>query len=164
MSSKNIRIRVAAVIFKNGKLLLVRHEKPDPASNDIMTYWLLPGGGVEFGEPLGEALEREILEETGLKIKTGKILFISDTIPHDKHRHILHIMFEAHVTGGKLETRPQDRLVEAKFHSLAELGTLTIYPPIGNLLKKLKPEDLSRADEIYLGNLWNKPFINRLSS
>lgn len=161
--NKSIRIRVGAVIWQDDNLLLVRHERKDPASGNIMTYWLLPGGGVEFGESLSEALEREVLEETRLKVKIGPLLFVSDTIPPDLHRHILHLMFAAYKISGDMEVVPDSRLVEAKFHSLAELDTLTIYPPIGNILKKLKPVDPGRAGrtDIYLGNLWDKPFIRR---
>lgn len=162
-SSNIVRVRVSCVVFEDDRLLLVRHEKPDPETGIIMTYWLLPGGGVEFGESLPEALARELMEETGLKIKTGALLYVSDTIPPDKHRHILHIIFAAEIIGGSLEVRPQDRLVEAKFHPLTELDGLTIYPPIVSILKKLNPGNFSGVD-VYLGNLWNNHFINRLGS
>jgi ADP-ribose pyrophosphatase YjhB (NUDIX family) len=54
------RIRVAAILRWNGRILLLRHEKP---SGEV---WLLPGGGVRVGESLVSALHRELLEETGL--------------------------------------------------------------------------------------------------
>ncbi|MFP4173447.1 MAG: NUDIX domain-containing protein, partial [Candidatus Hydrogenedentota bacterium] len=59
------RIRVAAIAVRDGAILLVRHEKHGER------YWLLPGGGVDFGETLTEALAREVREETGLAIEVG---------------------------------------------------------------------------------------------
>ena len=54
------RIRVSAILRWKGRLLLCRHEKPGKE------YWLLPGGGVNSGESLVDALHREIAEEIGI--------------------------------------------------------------------------------------------------
>ena len=54
------RIRVSAILKWQGRVLLCRQEKPGKE------YWLLPGGGVEGGETLDEALRRELGEELGL--------------------------------------------------------------------------------------------------
>ena len=54
------RIRVSAILRWQGRVLLCRQEKPGKE------YWLLPGGGVEGGETLMEALVRELREEVGL--------------------------------------------------------------------------------------------------
>lgn len=55
-SEQHPRVRVAAIIEQDGSVLMVRHEK------GADTYWLLPGGGVDFGESLVTALERELRE------------------------------------------------------------------------------------------------------
>ena len=54
------RIRVSAVLGWRGQILLCRHEKPGKE------YWLLPGGGVDGGESLTDALQRELSEELGI--------------------------------------------------------------------------------------------------
>ena len=54
------RIRVSAILMWQGRILLCRQEKPDKE------YWLLPGGGVDAGETLVEALRRELREELGV--------------------------------------------------------------------------------------------------
>ena len=54
------RIRVSAVLRWRGAILLCRHEKPGKE------YWLLPGGGVDSGESLVDALRRELAEEIGI--------------------------------------------------------------------------------------------------
>ena len=54
------RIRVAAILRWEGRILLLRHQKP---AGEV---WLLPGGGVRVGESLVSALRRELFEETGL--------------------------------------------------------------------------------------------------
>ena len=54
------RIRVSALLRWNDRVLLCRHEKPGKE------YWLLPGGGVNTGESLVDALHRELWEELGI--------------------------------------------------------------------------------------------------
>src|ERR1700710_2536895 len=58
------QLAVSAVIFRNGKILLVRRAR-SPGKG----FYSLPGGRVEFGESLHTALHREVDEETGLKIE-----------------------------------------------------------------------------------------------
>ncbi len=55
-------MRVTAVIVKEDRVLLMKRKKANKE------YWLFPGGRVEVGESEQEALEREILEETSLKL------------------------------------------------------------------------------------------------
>ena len=53
IKKKALRIRVGSIIIKDEKILLIAHKK----NNHI--YWLIPGGGVNFGETLEDALKRE---------------------------------------------------------------------------------------------------------
>jgi len=58
------QLAVSASIFRNGRVLLIQRAHP-PAKGS----WSVPGGRVEFGEPLHVALAREVREETGLEIE-----------------------------------------------------------------------------------------------
>ena len=68
---KNIRVRVAGIIVEDARVLLIAHKKNDKV------YWLLPGGGVDFGESLPDAgLERPEIQpvrmaEQGLQTQTS---------------------------------------------------------------------------------------------
>ena len=57
-----MRNRAAAIIHRNGKLLLIHRQKPG------RDYYILPGGGVELDESFAEACIREVKEETGLDV------------------------------------------------------------------------------------------------
>ena len=66
------RINVRAIIYREGKILAVKHRRGDQAA----PYYAVPGGGLDPRESLTECLIRELREETGVTAKPGKLLFI----------------------------------------------------------------------------------------
>jgi 4-nitrophenyl phosphatase len=72
------RVAVGAVVFREGRVLLVKRGKP-PSEG----LWAIPGGSVEIGETLQTAAEREIMEETGIKIRAGDPVYTFDAIQRD---------------------------------------------------------------------------------
>ncbi|MCX8094297.1 MAG: NUDIX hydrolase [Candidatus Goldbacteria bacterium] len=66
---KNPPVAVAAVCFLNNGIVFIKRKY-----NPCKGLWTLPGGFVEAGETIEQALKREIKEETGLKIKKNKLL------------------------------------------------------------------------------------------
>jgi 8-oxo-dGTP diphosphatase len=70
------QLAVSAAIFRDGKILLVRRASP-PAKG----FYSLPGGRVEFGESLHTALQREIEEETALKIEPAGLAGWREVLP-----------------------------------------------------------------------------------
>lgn len=145
------RIRVAAVIPHGDGLVVVRHRK------DGLSYHLLPGGGVEQGETIAEALSREVLEETGLSCELVAPLFINDSIAPDGTRHVVQLTFLARPTGGSLSEAIVDPRVEAVEHvSFAEMATLDLRPPMAAELLEAAAAGYSGCAR-YLGPLWSDP-------
>lgn len=77
-----IRIRSCGILISNGQLLLVGHKLSDSLDQ---LFWSFPGGGVNYGESLEEAVIREFEEETGLIVKVGSFLFIYEYIKPPLH-------------------------------------------------------------------------------
>ncbi len=119
----NIRNRVAVILVQDGKILLVQHEKYGK------NYWLLPGGGVEYGETLEEAARRELMEECSLDVRLGDLLFISETIPSDRHRHVINYYFEGKIMGGEMSVNPDAVLRDAQWQQIEDLPHLILFPP-----------------------------------
>lgn len=143
-------MRVAAVLVLDGRVLLVRHRK----RADV--YHLLPGGGVEAGETLDEALRREVAEETGLECRTVRPLFLNDTIDPAGGRHVVNLTFLTTVSGGELTRRPADERVEGlDLVTLEELPRLDLRPPLGRVLAEAAREGFA-VPTTYLGPLWTE--------
>src|ERR671911_3138173 len=79
-SSMDFGIRVAAVVARDGALLLVRHKKPDRDA-----YWVLPGGRLEPGETIPECAVRELAEETGLTAGFSGVLYVGEFLREGRH-------------------------------------------------------------------------------
>jgi 8-oxo-dGTP diphosphatase len=72
-------VGVAAVVLREKKeVLLVRR-----ASDPLRGQWSLPGGMLELGETLRQAVTREVLEETGLRVRVNEVLEVFDSIIPD---------------------------------------------------------------------------------
>jgi len=123
------RIRVAAVIIRDNSLLLAEHHK------DNQTYYLLPGGGVNKGETLYDALVRELWEETRLKVQPGRLLFLIESIAPDASRHVIQLAFAATIEDNAEPSKGEDpRVISASFFPAEKLPKLPMFPPLQKTL------------------------------
>jgi 8-oxo-dGTP diphosphatase len=86
------QIAVGAIVIHDDALLMVQRAN-DPGKG----LWSLPGGRVEHGEFLADALRREVKEETGLEVEVGELAGILEVPGDDLHYVILD--YHAEVTG-----------------------------------------------------------------
>lgn len=145
------RIRVSAILRWQGRVLLCRQEKPGKQ------YWLLPGGGVDAGETLAEALRRELREELGIEASTqleGPVAIVDSISPPDldTRKHVVHIIFATDLSHRSLEdVETKDAAVRgARLFSAEELDDVVVHPPITRFLARWQPGDPA----VYLGALW----------
>jgi 8-oxo-dGTP diphosphatase len=119
-----LRIRVAALVVRDGKILLARHVK------DGRTAYLLPGGGIEPREPAHNALVRELREEADVPCHVGQLRYVVEAIAPDGARHIVQLVFEAEIEGEPGASRDL-RVAGCEWHEVAELRVLPLHPDSG---------------------------------
>ena len=111
---------VSALVWHEGRVLLVRRGRPP-----LKDLWSLPGGHVEFGESLEQAVCREVREETGLDIavlrRIDVVEIIADAGAPSPHHYVL-IVFAAELRAGTLLAG--DDAAEARFVAPAEFDEL----------------------------------------
>lgn len=128
-------IAIGGVVFKDGGVLLVRRGKP-PALGE----WAIPGGSVELGETLKQAVEREIREETGITVRAGETCHTFETVKRDDdgrvqfHYVIIDLMAE-YVSG---EPVPASDVTEAAWLAPRDLADRPVNTTTLELLDKLK--------------------------
>ncbi len=112
-----VRVRACGLCWEGGNLLLVNHKGIRRSD-----FWAPPGGGVEFGETLEEALKREFLEETGLEITIARFAFGCEFI--NRPLHAIELFFLVNRVGGTLISGydPEIQLIQgARFMSEEEI-------------------------------------------
>ncbi|HEX3502643.1 MAG TPA: NUDIX hydrolase [Xanthobacteraceae bacterium] len=114
-------LAVSAAIFRDGKVLIVRRGRA-PAKG----IYTLPGGGVELGETLEQAVIREVREETALDIEPVELVGFRQAIARDAagrvERHFVILPFAARYIGGELTLN--EELSEADWRDPAALAGL----------------------------------------
>lgn len=94
-----IGVGVGAILINpEGKLFLSRR---GPNAKNERGLWEFPGGSVEFGETLAEALRREMREEYGIEIEVGELLDIVDHILPEEHQHWISPTFICRISHGE---------------------------------------------------------------
>lgn len=114
---------VGALMFDGDRILLVERGKPP-----LEGYWALPGGGVEAGERLEDALVREVFEETGLRVTADSIATVFERImPDEEGRceyHYVLLDFYCTIQGGELAAGDDSR--DARWFGLSALDGLLL--------------------------------------
>ena len=114
-------LAVSAAIIRDGKALIVRRARP-PAYG----VFTLPGGGVEAGETLHQAIIREVMEETALTIEPLGLAGYREAIGRDAdgkvERHFVILPFAARFVAGELALN--EELAEARWLVPSELAGL----------------------------------------
>ena len=119
-----LRVGCSASVFdEHGRILLTRR-----ADNG---QWCLPGGGMEAGESAGEACEREVFEETGLRVHLKRLVGVySDpdqlvVYPDGNRAQIVALHFEAEVVGGQLGL--SDETTQAGYFTPDEIRSMELF-------------------------------------
>lgn len=140
--NKKIKLRAGGIAYKNGKLIIVKHNKDDHE------YYVLPGGGLENEESPQQALVREFIEETGLKVKVGRLAYYK--VLYNNEYYSLDMIYECEIVGGKLECKdPDGKVSEVKFVDKKELDKVVFYPT--QLKKHLFKKQGAAKEAVFLG-------------
>jgi len=127
-------VGVGAVVLNGDEVLLVRR-KHEPGKG----LWSIPGGLVELGERLRDAVKREILEETGIEVEVGGLLDVMDNIVTDRDGkvrfHYVLVDFLAEPKGGS--PKAAEDAEEAGWFKKGELKPGDLTRTAARLLEKI---------------------------
>lgn len=151
-----MKVRAAAVLVQEGKILLVEHEKGKER------YWVLPGGKVQEGEEVRAAVAREVKEELGLQVRARNLLIIDEVIWPSGTRHDLDITFEVELLGGELAIETGTVVKGACLFPLKDLKKIDLRPSVGSVLLEILAEKGEGRGARYLGNIWKETGSCRL--
>ncbi len=122
----DMRVAAYAVVERRGKLLLTHWRRGH------LHGWTLPGGGIDPGEDPRDAVVREVLEETGLEAKIGKLIgvdsrvMVREEVPEgtDPELHTIRIVYRASVKEGPLTNEVDGSSDEARWVPIREVRSL----------------------------------------
>ncbi len=135
-----IGVGVGAIIINDqGQLFLSQR---GPLSRNERGLWEFPGGSVEFGEKLADALNREIKEEFGVLIEVGALLDISDHILPEEGQHWVSPTFLCRIISGAPSIHEPGKCSQIGWFDLDHLpGDLTVISRenLAHYLQKINP-------------------------
>ena len=145
-----IRISVKAVIVREDQILLIGYDLDDGAG----FHYNLPGGGIEIGEGMHEALRREVWEEANACVDVQQLLFVTEYVPshlNDKYGSSQSLQLYFHCTlrlGSSPEQplTPIDDQAGVYWLPLSELHSAPLLPNIGRQIQDAFSGSLPAAD------------------
>jgi 8-oxo-dGTP diphosphatase len=123
---------VSGVIISDNKILLVQNK--DEYGNYL---WSLPGGVVEDGESLEDALIREIYEEVGLKVKEKQLIYIHESFIPEHSAQILVTVFQVTINDGNPKPNdPDEEIVQVKWVLINDVQNYITHSAVASPLKR----------------------------
>ncbi|WP_459549893.1 NUDIX hydrolase [Nocardia sp. X0981] len=141
-AANSIKVAVSALVQDDqGRVLMIRR-----TDNDL---YAIPGGGLEAGETVAQAVEREVLEETGITVRVRSLVGVFSNPDHviafdnGEVRQEFSICFRAEPVGGEVRTSSESK--EVAWIAPEKLPELNIHPSIRLRIRRA----LDPADEPY---------------
>ncbi|MGV8169595.1 MAG: NUDIX hydrolase [Candidatus Nanoarchaeia archaeon] len=129
MEEQKPRITAAILVEHEGKFLLGKRNK-----ENAKDFWIIPGGGVEFGEKIEDAAVREIKEETNLDVEITRFIGFNEVINVPGKYHSVIFFFLAKPV--HTEISASEDISKAEFFTLEEIKKLNILPSVEWALRK----------------------------
>lgn len=147
----HVQVRVAGLICENGKLLVMHYNYPNGRIHAI------PGGRMEQGEFAPEALRREYMEELGLEVEIGPLLFVGEMFAKEKMKQTMHLVFATKILAGVPVLNPDETSANGVgWIALADLADYHLYPDIGDAIQGNGDEAKTAT---YLGNVMSRKWM-----
>jgi len=126
-------VAVHALVFKEGRMLLTKRSK-EPSKGK----WSLPGGRIELGETVYEAVKREVFEECSVEIEIERIIDVADSIISDEEGriryHFVLIYLLARYKAGDIKA--QSDAEDVGWFTPAEIAELDMHPRLRAVLMR----------------------------
>lgn len=140
-----IHIRPAILIIKNERVLTMQYQY---GGQEVFN---LPGGNLELGEHLSDALAREMKEELGIEVAVGEMILVGEVYFEERKKHTLHLLFEGKITAGEPTLNPAETSALAiKWLDVADLAKVNLYP---NISKQIQEYLTGKLNNKYIGKI-----------
>ncbi|MDP5273719.1 NUDIX domain-containing protein [Chengkuizengella axinellae] len=128
----HIRVKAGALIIENNSILLVEF------NDENGVHYNFPAGGVEPGETVIEAVQREAKEEASIDVEVGPLALAYEYAPHLNDNiygetHSIHMMFECKIKENaipKMPSNPDPNQSGVKWIPLSKINDIVLYPNI----------------------------------
>lgn len=154
-SSPKIRNSAKALIIENEAILLQRCQIAE------CVVHLLPGGTQEPGESFADTVRREVLEETGMHVHVGSLVWVREFIAHnhasvaDDGTHVVECIFRCTPEAGAMigtASLPDTGQIDVRWIPLADLASITMWPQTVQQFLITDPDRASTPTPAYLGD------------
>jgi 8-oxo-dGTP diphosphatase len=140
---QSIKTSVVACIIDDQERVLLTRRCIEP----FCGQWVMPGGKVDHGEPLAEALHREVGEEVGLEVHIDGLLDVYEHLDiGDKNDHYVILYYRAHPLTVDLVPNNQE-VTEADWVSAERLAAYDMTPGTRHILAMIYPDALQDPGE-----------------
>ena len=145
MDNRPIRTSAKALVIRDGRLLALRLRDADGE------FFILPGGGQRAGELLPEAARREVLEETGVRVRVGDLAFVIEGA-HGEPFHRVDLVFRCAYEGedAAAPRQPDANQTGLAWLDISTLNAAPLYP--SRLRRAIMALQAGRPCPGYLGN------------
>jgi 8-oxo-dGTP diphosphatase len=123
MSDKVARVGIGVFVFKDGKFIMGKRRGAHGSGT-----WSIPGGHLEFGETFEDTAKREVLEETGLKIKNVRFGAVTNDHFVEDDKHYVTIWMLSDWASGKERITEPDKFIAMQWRDFDSLPSPLFFP------------------------------------